>query len=455
MKRAKLIIWLGLFGWLAAPATAARAAVIEVESCEQAEVQAAVDGAVTGDEVVVPGGRCTWSGAVSVADDRAITLRGAGMNVTVITMRPAGTAVDLNRSGARVTGFQFTDGTVLVDGDGWRVDSCRFQWDDFAEGVIVRGEQLGVHAEGLVDHCVFLNARVLVYGSAAMLAEGDDQHHLWSVPITFGGGEQVVYVEDCEFTATVHANAIDANYGGSYVFRHNTLNDIYIEAHSVQGDNRATRRWEIYENTINQVNRDMWVPMFLRGGTGVVFNNTLTGSITQPGIALDNVRSCDARGSGGRCDGSSPWDGNEVGGAGYPCRDQIGRSDDQWLWTAADPHPPQALDPAYCWGNTYGGEDVEFFQHGCPESQDHIQPDRDYYNGVPKPGYTPYTYPHPLIDAWGGDVTDPGDPTPQEQSDGNGCGCRTSGGPLSGGPVVLLLVVIVGLISSRRQTASR
>ena len=64
---------------------------------------------------------------------------------------------------------------------------------------------------------------------------------------------------------------------GRYVFRHNTVTDMYLEAHSIQGTVRACRKWEIYENTITKANFDVYRPMFLRGGTGVVFNNTVKG----------------------------------------------------------------------------------------------------------------------------------------------------------------------------------
>jgi len=220
---------------------------------------------------------------------------------------------------------------------------------------------------------------------------------MWAQPLGLGTNN-AVFVEDCVFDTTIDAmiNAVDSNFGGRYVFRHNTVNDRHLETHSIRGTHRAARSWEIYNNTINQMNATMWIPMRMRGGTGVIFNNKITGTFSEYSIPLDNPRSCDPLGDGGLCGGSSLWDGNELGEGGYPCRDQIGRSTDQWLWTISNPYPPQELDPAYSWNNKYGMQDIVFSLYGCIESRNHIQLGRDYFNNVQKPGYTPYTYPHPL-----------------------------------------------------------
>jgi len=70
-------------------------------------------------------------------------------------------------------------------------------------------------------------------------------------------------------------------------------------------------------------------------------------------IDVDINRTIDTNGYPvfGRCDGSSWVDGDTPGMRGYPCRDQIGRSTDTSLWNYSRPAPPQALAPAYIWGN--------------------------------------------------------------------------------------------------------
>jgi hypothetical protein len=147
--------------------------------------------------------------------------------------------------------------------------------------------------------------------------------------------------------------------------------------------------------------------MFIRGGTGVIFNNTITGTWGEPYISFDNVRSFDNRPqwfpvndttNPGRCDGTSPWDANTVTsgpGAGNLCRDQIGAGGDVSTWTAVATMPAQLRVPAYIWNNTINGATatVQIRNNSGPW----IAPGRDYIaNAGARPGYTALVYPHPL-----------------------------------------------------------
>jgi hypothetical protein len=375
---------------------------ILARSTDFEDVQAAVDSAESGDIIRVPRGSSTWTFRLEIPDDKKITLLGSGQEATVIssgTSEPS-SLINMGSSGSRVTnmGFKLSNDNgngITVRGEGWRIDHCQFDnnIENIIEGISARGYSSdGGCPVGLVDHCEFNNTRALVVGDASLMANG-----IWAEPLGLGTNN-AVFIEDCIFNYTQFSNAIDANYGGRYVFRYNIINDAYIEAHSLQGTHRATRSWEIYENTINQVERAMWAPFFLRGGTGVVFNNTITGDWSSgPSIVVDNRRTFEALGDGGLADGTSPWDGNEDS-TGYPARDQIGRSTDEWLWTDENPYPPQELDPFYQWNNTHEGSNIKVYVHN--NCGIHIQENRDFYNDVEKPDYTPYTYPHPLIEEW-------------------------------------------------------
>jgi hypothetical protein len=56
--------------------------------------------------------------------------------------------------------------------------------------------------------------------------------------------------------------------------------------------------------------------------------------------------------------------------------------------------PNEALDPIYAWGNTLNGSPANIISR-YPT----VQEGRDFFNNTPKPGYKPYTYPHPLVAA--------------------------------------------------------
>jgi hypothetical protein len=67
--------------------------------------------------------------------------------------------------------------------------------------------------------------------------------------------------------------------------------------------------------------------------------------------------------------------------------------------------PHQALEPSYAWNNTYNGTQRSPFTVGTGgggglngENAQLVQ-GRDYFQNTPMPGYTAYTYPHPLTGA--------------------------------------------------------
>jgi hypothetical protein len=372
------------------------AGTVIAASCSQNDVQAAVNDSVDGDTVLVPPGTCAWTSSVSIPATKGIVLQGAGIGNTVISIT-SGNALDMEGvegTCSRVTGFTFnrtgSDSTIHINGTckAWRFDNNRLTGDKFHDAIVVKGITYGV-----IDHNVLVNGRVLVSSSTL-------GHDSWLLPLTLGTAN-AVYIEDNEYPATVFSNAVDANKGARFVFRYNTLTDTYVEAHSgCQNHGRGVFSWEIYGNTFNTTK---WIyrPFLLRAGTGVVYDNVLTGQWTRPKIDVDDQRSCLTCGglwSAELCNGNSAFDGNNVGENGYPCRDQIGRSTDDSLFSNA-PYPAQALEPAYAWDNTYGGTGV-LIEHNpalCSNSENHIQENRDYFNNAERPNYTPYPYPHPLV----------------------------------------------------------
>ena len=376
---------------------------ISAASCSQSDVQAAINSASTGDTVLVPAGNCTWTTQTaytsSVSVTKAIVLKGAGIDQTVIhdgtniDERP----LDIN-SGARVTGFTFTgmkrlpergvaEPALGASGTNWRIDHNKF-YPNVSPTEPGRG--VSVEGAGVIDHNVFIDTKQgaeIYYGTGG----GDAS---WSAPQLLGNAK-AVYMEDNTYTYSDPLDgAYDAYDGARYVFRYNTVSGTNVGHHGLDsGGFRSTHSWEIYNNQFNNPNAAIWVVFASRGGSGAVFNNTVTGVYNSFGL-LENYRSDDSyETSWGVCNGANPIDGNTQPTSqyyGYPCRDQNGLTTNQ------------ALSPAYQWGNVYKGGTGSFWVKGYDDSSNraaeyHILKDRDYYDNVSKPGYVPYVYPHPLV----------------------------------------------------------
>lgn len=362
--------------------TSAHADTINADSCSRFDVQEAVDAAVDGDTVVVPAGSCTWSDPLTVTH-KGITIRGAGVDETIITDATekayAESAIAVLASSGdlfRITGFTFngtagSEGLIGIRGSSqaWRIDNNKF---DLASGrpIAIKG-----HTYGVIDHNTIEKKTAMIW--VATDGFGDSS---WSTPIALGS-PNAVYIEDNVFDQTRHhLGAADAQAGGRFVFRYNTLRDSYVHMHGSETGypERGGVCYEIYGN--NFIHTENWfAAIFLRGGTGVAYDNTATGY--QSMINVINRRSYESHGDWGRCDGSSSYDGNEDSN-GYPCYDQFGRG------------PNQSSAPFHEWENYLDGENADVYVQSV--STQHIQEDRDYFNDTQLPGYTPYTYPHPL-----------------------------------------------------------
>lgn len=400
--------------WIACAAlgvTPAVAKTITAASCSGEDVQAAVDAAADGDTVAVPPGTATWRTAeenrpaVVISPkgrEKQITLQGAGMGKTIITdatgpkcfqtvikSSEQGIYSDVQEKALRITGFTFrgAGGDALISLAGythWRIDHCRFENS---------GRSLWVAGFGLVDHCIFDKKHngQSIFVSHRDFAGNEHGDGSWSSPLELGT-DRAVYIEDCTFTyyAEKPNAALDGCNGARIVFRHNTLIDAHIASHGTEsgGRNRSIRSYEIYANRWRLgKEKERWTAIFLRGGTGVIFGNQVTGRYRSFVLAT-NYRSSAAYAPWGKCDGSSRWDGNQEPN-GYPAIDQIGRSTD------SGPGTRQELDPLREWNNTLGGKDADIAVSGTGAVHVHIQQGRDFLNDTPRPGYVPYTYPHP------------------------------------------------------------
>ena len=237
------------------------------------------------------------------------------------------------------------------------------------------------YAYGVIDHNEFLDNAVtdiVIYG---------DNDAAWARPVVMGGPEYV-FIEDNTFVYTGNGNdaghSVSANHGARYVFRNNTINSIFsdnfhlsapIDVHGNFFYGRGSVAFEIYNNTINS--EHSYRGMFIRGGTGLIYNNNFYGDFTRP-IHLTNYR-------------SAYTPGNEPSG-GCPITDY-----DPYYCSDDYPCIDQIKD-LYIWNNKYNEIAISAVVDDRGYNTVHIQENRDYFHYA-KPGYNPYTYPHPLIES--------------------------------------------------------
>jgi len=359
--------------------------------CSSEEVSACITAASSGDTINIPADECTWTSGITVPDAKKIIIQGAGMDSTLInhggTVTPlkAGT-LGGDITGLRITGIGFIQDATIgsstpsidIKGSGWRIDHCRITNNAGVSrySIIAHGTNVDNPPIGLIDNNDFVEGRVDIQGMGTFLKNSN----IWSEESVLGTAD-MVYVEDNTFYKTVSGggNSIDSNRAGSYAARYNTSTGIpQFMIHSLQADDeRSPKNWEVYGNTFTTASSYNGA-LFFRGGTGIIFGNAMSGYHNNE-IKFDNVRDGTSVGVFGLCNGSSYADGN-IDSNGWPCRDQIGRGPDAFVWTSntIDPSPAQESQPAYIWLNRNGASVAGILIPSA--SSGHIQADRDFYN---------------------------------------------------------------------------
>lgn len=244
------------------------------------------------------------------------------------------------RGGTTATGF---NGVVVLSGTSkaWRIDHIGFD-NPSAKAIRITGDTYGV-----IDHNIFdlgtVEGAIQVWHESWNGAQYGDGSFADS---PYFGTEKAVYIEDNVITQpSVSKVSIDSWKGGRFVFRYNTVNHSLIGNHGTEagGRTRGIRTFEIYENRFTYSPGLNWTGINLRGGTGVIFNNTFDGHNST--VLIQNNRSYKLFSPWGQCDGASLYDLNDL---------------------------------------------------NVSRMTGLLQENRDYFNNTPMPGYTPYVYPHPL-----------------------------------------------------------
>jgi hypothetical protein len=374
-------------------------------------LQNAVNAAVDGDTVVIGAGSCA-AGEIRW-DNKNIVVKGQGIGVTTVNGISFRVLVT-TKAAFRITGLSVgaapswtIDALNRTTGiKGWRIDHVAWSYPSCGQNIAVFINGINW---GLLDHNSFKNAGNAIFIRA--WAENTNEVNPWPPSGTPGmggyswllplnlGSDEAVYAEDNTFTMDngCYMGIGDAYYGGRMVFRYNKVTNAYWQNHAARSYERGgSIKAEIYNNDFNATDPAWYRAIHIRSGTGVVFNNTLRGAFSA--MNVDNQRSNGQNTSApfGACNGSSPWDGNAAGQAGWPCLDQIGRGTGQY--------PNQPSVPLYVWNNgsslgcSTGGScanNIVMTSDGDP----HVAVGRDFINNgsTAKPGYVPYTYPHPLV----------------------------------------------------------
>lgn len=257
----------------------------------------------------------------------------------------------------------------------------------------------------------------------------------WKTPPKYGmddlNGDENLYVEDCVLNRMLEG--VDCDDNGRTVIRHSSIINSGIIAHGVDTSGIMGARYLVIHH--NTFVRDLTPQggacgqfvnlgggfIYVRGGTALIHDNVIPavsdgtwGKKSEVTFNYENLR----RNAGGYpC-----WNTTTAPNAGHPAPHLPG-----WGYSVGGTNPGglgsdvlQDLEPIYIWNNSGGGNyDTpgihDYNPNECgPDAQSsstYIQRDREYYLSTPKPGYTPYTYPHPLT---GGASVPPIEPPPIE-----------------------------------------
>jgi hypothetical protein len=347
---------------------------------------------------------------------------GLGATYGIITNYPT-----ITTGAVRIANIKFVQGSsipsryieVYSNTQGFRIDHCEFQGSNRAIYIYPAAGTLGSY--GVVDHCNFIEQWDYTFNIEGRFGTWVD-----NVPLGMDN-DKAVYIEDNFFTKQAYNSGHPVgSFGGAiWVFRYNTVFQYPgygqggLDCHGPSygwtsggpGSPRGGGPYEIYNNYFiydpNYLDGNMsWTSAGLRAMYGVIHHNYFynlryailfeTDADSCPGA--DTTRNCGPPGS------SPGYIGAHPPYSGIPCYEDIPG------WSGV--YGTGYAGHVYIWGNTHtnvtgDGVNVYYYTDGSCWT-DYSQFGTDilgYQNnwngsagntGVARPGYTPYTYPHPL-----------------------------------------------------------
>jgi hypothetical protein len=369
-----------------------------------------------GDVIAIPAGTASWDTTLTVS--KAITIQGAGIGQTIIKDALPGpsnlnsSCFDMNTEAGkfyRITGIEFQDGGTAGKTKGVlsvrgishsiRIDHCKF--------TITHNRPIAVYdwALGVTDHCEFHVTDGAIHVFHSTWGNGTEGDRSWSSPSTLGTAD-AWYLEDSTVQSINPADNVgilDAEGGARWVVRYCHLINAHQASHGTEGGlDRSTRQFEIYGNTFQNTTSRYANAIHNRGGSGVIWGNTVTGAFGKF-ATLNYYREFKTYTFWGTANGRNPVDHN-VSAKLVDGIDMPGAGRDAGLNRSNPAYPSQIIEGIYEWNNTINGGNAQL----DAEKYQFITAGRHFFNDTPKPGYAPYAYPHPLT---GGSSPSP-TPTP-------------------------------------------
>jgi len=425
----------------------AQAQTINVASCSQSAVSAALNSiTVDGTVVVVPAGTCAWTTGINYTQTHSFTLQGAGAiygdgsgtntngigtDSTIIQDSVSGNPIMMftliSGKSFRMTGIAFSEvsggvknaGQIVLQGfsTAARIDHNHFNQLTGNQVIAIENCVYGVSDHNQIDATASGTAfSYRIHHGKCNGDPTDDGDGAWA-DSSHWGSSSFFFIENNNFqmlplNSGSHNFDFDCGRGGRFVFRYNYSGyHMETQTHAVSGstgsddNSRPCRAHEQYNNIFawssNPSSDYSGMLEDSESGSGLFFNNSTVGfariqrvdvvrqnNATYPQTAPPNGwRYC------GTTLGPSAWDGN-TDATGYPCLDQVGRGRGDLL-TGPFPNkidsvtgkiswPNQAPDPWYMWNITYTAP---------PDSHDTwwddfdtpavTQENRDYYLQLP------------------------------------------------------------------------
>lgn len=306
----------------------------------EADVESAITASSVGDRIILSAGTATWTG-VTLTTGR--TLRGAGAGLTTINTTAAASSMLIINTDCIVEDITFyqneavasSSAVVISTGSAQNViiRNCEVL-NIKGRGIVAGSSVSSPHPTGVVYNCTISADPDLVAAAGTFqlfTTYGGDNNYppfantnagSWAFDPGAGTGD-MFYVEDCIIEQEAQGDSTsETYYGGKICFRYNTCKNFEMGVHGRDSSLRSGHWYEVYNNTItNTLGSNHIGLMTSRGGSGVIWGNTITGSGGN-GLTLQSYRSAGQLAvdqpnylsrfsyGGGQLDGSDFYDGN-------------------------------------------------------------------------------------------------------------------------------------------------